>query len=300
MQKIYEELKKYGLHPYGYKKLKNVFIIETREGKFVVKKNIDKEKIYKYLQSRSFDYYPIILSDYKDDYIIEDFIENIDVPNEQKLVDMIDLVSLLHNKTTHYKEVDESDFKKLYEDISNNIDYLYGYYNDLATLIETKIIMSPSSYLLIRNISKINATLSFCKGELDKWYKLIKNETRQRVVIIHNNLRLDHFIRNQKSYLISWDKSRIDMPIFDLYKLYKNHGLEYDFNFLLSRYESKYKLHDSERLLLFILISLPDIKEFNKSEYEMCKQISNLMDSIYKTEKFLSPYYSKDAKENKK
>ena len=41
---------------------------------------------------------------------------------------MIDLVGLLHNKTTYYKEVDESDYKELYEDITNNIIHLNGYY----------------------------------------------------------------------------------------------------------------------------------------------------------------------------
>ena len=49
---------------------------------------------------------------------------DISMPREQKAEDLIDLMALLHHKTTHYKEVDISDYKELYEDISNNIFYL--------------------------------------------------------------------------------------------------------------------------------------------------------------------------------
>jgi len=294
-----EEIKKYGIHPIKYQKRGKALIVETKDKKYVIKeKNRSDNKIYDYLESRSFNYYPTILSSYEDDYEITSFLEQIDMPNEQKILDLIDLVSLLHNKTTHYKEIDISDYKKIYEDISNNIDYLYSYYTDIITLIETEVFLSPSSYLLACNISKIYASLNFCKGELDKWYELIKNETKQRVVVVHNNLELDHFIRNNKSYLINWDKAKIDMPIFDIYKLYKKHNLDYDFNEILKRYESNYKLKNHERLLLFILVSLPEKIEFDDNQYNMCVKISNMIDYIYKTEKFLSPYYSKEAKQN--
>lgn len=83
------------------------------------------------------------------------------------MLDLIKLVSLLHNKTTHYKEVDFADYKTIYETLSNNIEYLYSYYNDIITLIETKVYMSPSEYLLARNISKIFGSLNFSKQELE-------------------------------------------------------------------------------------------------------------------------------------
>ena len=59
----------------------------------------------------------------------------------------------------------------------------------------------------------------YSKNELEKWYELVKNSHKKRLVVLHNNLDLSHFLRNSKSYLISWDKSKIDIPIFDLYKL---------------------------------------------------------------------------------
>lgn len=300
MNQLNKLLRKYELKPKCYRKNGNVTIVDSRKGTYVVKEkkdNID-ENIYKYLESRNFTYYPTRIDDDEDKYQITEYIEDINMPEEQKIIDMIDLVSLLHYKTTHYKEVDEDDYKKIYEDIMNNAEYLYSYYIDMISVIETKVYMSPSEYLLARNISKIFASIEFSKGEITKWYDLVKEKRKQRLVVLHNNLEINHFIRNKNSYLISWDKAKIDMPIFDLYKLYKHHALDYDFGVILNSYEKNYPLLEEERILLFILISLPDKIEFNDSEYEMCKKISKQIDTLYKTEKLLSPYYSK-KEENK-
>ena len=102
-----------------------------------------------------------------------------------------------------------------------------------------------------------------------------------------------HFIKNDNSYLISWDKAKIGIPIFDLYILYKRHALDFDFSEILKQYEQNYPLQKDERKLFFILIALPPKIEFDKSTYEQTKEISNEMDIMYKTEKLISPYYSK-------
>ncbi len=298
MRKFNGILNKYSLKPHRYEVRGKVTIIDTDNGKYVIKeKNRDRNlPIYEYLNSRNFNYYPKILSDDGDDYEVIEYIESSMMPEEQKLMDMIDLVSLLHSKTTHYKEVDIADYKKLYEDIANNIEYLYSYYNDIITVIEGRVYMSPAEYLLARNISRIFSALNYSKDELEKWYEIVEKKTKQRLVVLHNNLDMSHFIRNKEAYLINWDKAKIDMPIFDLYKLYKRHGLTYDFEEVLRRYEKNYPLLPEERKLFFILIALPDKIEFDQNNYAMTKTISHLIDSVYKTEQLISPYYTKDTK----
>ena len=298
MRKFNGILNKYSLKPHRYEVRGKVTIIDTDNGKYVIKeKNRDRNlHIYEYLNSRNFNYYPKILSDDGDDYEVIEYIESSMMPEEQKLMDMIDLVSLLHSKTTHYKEVDIADYKKLYEDIANNIEYLYSYYNDIITVIEGRVYMSPAEYLLARNISRIFSALNYSKDELEKWYEIVEKKTKQRLVVLHNNLDMSHFIRNKEAYLINWDKAKIDMPIFDLYKLYKRHGLTYDFEEVLRRYEKNYPLLPEERKLFFILIALPDKIEFDQNNYAMTKTISHLIDSVYKTEQLISPYYTKDTK----
>ncbi|MCI8778258.1 MAG: hypothetical protein HFI87_03820 [Bacilli bacterium] len=298
MRKYNVLFQKYSIVPTKYEFYKNVTIVNTDNNKYVIKgKNReDKSPIFNYLNSRSFDYYPKILSDVDDEYEITEYIEQVDMPIEQKMSDMIDLVALLHSKTTHYEEVDEEEYKEIYEDINNNIAYLYSYYTDLIAVAEASIYMSPSQYMLALNISKILGALNFCKDEIDKWYKIVKEKRKQRLVVLHNNLDLSHFIKNKGSYLISWNKAKIDIPIFDLYKLYRRHSLNYEFSEIFKRYEHSYPLLEEEKKLFFILISLPDKLEFSSSEYQMCNDISNIIETLARTENFISPYYSKNAK----
>lgn len=298
MKQINEILKKYKIKPYRYTANGKVTIVDTEMGRFAIKEKAKNKEIFNYLKSRSFDYYPKVVNDEIDEYEISEFVEDTEYPSEQKIMDLVYLVSLLHNKTTHFKEVDFDDYKKIYEDISNNIEYLTSYYNDIITLIETKVYMSPSEYLLARNISKIYASLNFCKGEIDKWYKLVQDKTKQRYVVIHNNLDLSHFIKSDKSYLTSWNKAKIGIPIFDLYILYKRHALQYEFSEILKYYEQNYPLLEEERNLFFILIALPPKIEFDKNEYDNTSYISEQIDLLYKTERLILPYYSKNNVQN--
>ena len=279
-----------------------VLIVETDHGCYVFKDKTrnfkDNKDIYDYLDSRSFNYYPKILSDNKE-FVQTEYIPDKNYSKDQKIQDIMELVSLLHSKTTHYKEIDLDDYKRIYEDIKNNVSYLTSYYNDYMNIIDSHVIMSPSEYLLARNISIIFEMLYFCDQEIDKWYDLIKGQRKVRQTIIHNNLRLEHFRRNTKSYLISWDKARIDIPVFDIYKFYRRYSLNYDFSYLLKKYEKNYPLQDNEKLLLFTLISLPKKLEFSNNEYKNSVLFAGEIDYLYKTYDLVLPqYHKKTKKEN--
>lgn len=144
-------------------------------------------------------------------------------------MDMIDLVaSSFNNKTTYYKEVTEDKYKEIYENLKDNIIYTENYYNFLYESLLEEIYPSPSHYLLMRNIYKIFQSLDFCYQELDDWFEHAKEDLKTRVAYIHNNLETDHFIKNTKEYLISWEKSKIDSPILVLMAFIKR---IYEFKF---------------------------------------------------------------------
>ena len=288
MKEISDLLKKNDIRAYGYRTDGNVIIADTNIGKVVIKKNKNKDYIYKYLMDRSFNYYPEILD--KDDYIISKYIEDIDIPSEQKIINLIDLVSLLHMKTTHYKNDVEDEYKKIYEDLSNNYEYLSEYYSDLIALIDDKEFMSPSQYLLARNINSIFSSINIGKQYIENWQKEIDGLKKMRKTVVHNNLKLSHYIRNSNDYLISWDKSKIDIPIFDLYNLYNNHFDDFDFVELLKRYEKVYPLKKYELDLFFILITMPSKREFNDTEFNMCDKISREIDRLYKSNALIGDY----------
>lgn len=261
------------------------------DNKIVVKdiKNKNIHKIYRYLKSRSFDYFPEPL-EVCPDYEIYPYIEDTDEPIEQKAIDLTYLISLLHNKTTFYREVDIDNNKRIYEEILVRLEYLNNYYTDLITLIEKEVYMSPSSYLIARNINIIFESIYFAKSTIEDWYKKIENNKNERVVNIHNNINLDHYRKGDKPYLISWNKSKIDKPIYDLLSFYKNHYLELDFDDLFHYYESNYPLKEEERLLLFTYMAMPPKIEIENNEYKMCIKINKIIDYLYKTSNLIMNY----------
>jgi len=284
--------------PYRYTIKGKCTILETTSGNFVVKKkpkNKDLYSIFNYLKSRNFDYFPEMYSDNRDDNYVFEYVEDNETINPQKSEDLINLVALLHSKTSFTKEVSEEVYKEIYEDIKNNILYLRDYYLKYYNLFLKEIYMSPSKYEFVRNYSKIMAALNFSESELDVWYDMVKEKKNERISLIHNNLSLEHYIRGDKEYLISWDKSKFDTPILDLVSLYQNNFWDLEFSSLYKKYLGIAGLQEHEQKLFFVIISLvPEIK-FQDNEFECCKQMRKKLDYIFKTEEFLKTYYSTDT-----
>lgn len=278
-----------------YKLPGEVFTIKSGariiDNKIVIKNKVNDsiDRTYDYLKSRAFDYFPSLLES-SDGYEVYPYIEDIYEPREQKAMDMMHLLSLLHSKTTFYREVDIDKNKEIYENIINNINYLNDYYNELIFLIEKEVYMSPSSYLIARNINIIFSSIYYVRDNIEKWYKKIENNKNERVSYIHNNINLDHYFKRDKPYLISWNKSRIDNPIYDLLSFYKNHYLEFDFDDLFHYYESNYPLKEDERLLLFTYMAIPPVMDKSGSEYDMCIKINKTIDYLYKTSNLIMNY----------
>ena len=189
-----------------------------------------------------------------------------------------------------YKEIDLDNYKYIYEEINKEIEDTLNYYNTVMDNIEKEVYMSPSNYLISRNISFIYSAINYSKRSIDYWYKLIENKRKVRVVVNHNNLSLDHYLKADKPYLISWEKSTIDMPIYDLISLYNNHYLEFDFTELLKIYLSKYPLTEEELILFLSIISIPKKILSSNSEYKNVLNIRRQLDYIYKTSELVKEY----------
>lgn len=273
-------------------------IVNTPLGQFALKKgNLDN--IYKYLLSRNFEYFPKVI-DSNEDSTIYEFVDDVKYDNEQRAFDLIHTIALLHSKTTYYKDVDIDEYKKIFEETMEKINYIYNYYMDVINIIESKIYMSPSEYLIARNISKIFSCIYFCKNELEQWYEIVKNEKRKRVVTLHNNLKLDNVIRNKSVYLIGWEYSKIDSPIYDFINFYNKYALYFDFRSLLNEYERIFPFKEEEKKLLSVLISIPSKIPNTEKEYNKVKNVRQLLDKIYKTEMLLTPKEKEETKSTQK
>lgn len=97
-------------------------IVDTPLGQFVLKKG-NNNKIYKYLSSRNFEYFPKLIDSDEEETIYE-YIEDINYDDSQRAFDIIHVIALLHSKTTYYKEVDYDEYKTIYEETINKIDYI--------------------------------------------------------------------------------------------------------------------------------------------------------------------------------
>ena len=150
--------------------------------------------------------------------------------------------------------------------------------------------MSPADYLIARNISMIYKSLVFAKENISIWYKMVEDSRRVRMVTIHNNVSLEHYLKQDKPYLISWDKTTKDMPIFDLVSLYKNHYLDFDFVDILDIYLKKYPLSKEEMTLFLTFIAIPGKIKAGEHEYDRVIEVRRLIDYLYKTKNILEKY----------
>ena len=225
---------------------------DENDNKHVVKENKeDALEVYNYLNSRGFAYLPKLEYLDKDVYIYK-YEEDLEMPKEQRMSDLIKTSALLHNKTVYYKDTSVDEVKELYEYLSNKIVSTYNYYDDIINMVESKVYMSPSSYMLARNCSMIFNCLEFSKNTLDDWYKKMEKTSKKRIVLLHNNLDVHHLIRNDENVLISWNNAKRGLPIYDFINLYKNNFADYDFNELYYEYKKRFPLTKEEEMLIFI------------------------------------------------
>ena len=288
MSDIKELIRKYDLSSKDYHYMGNARILDTKHGKLVIKKKTleNKDEMYEYLKIRGFHHF--LPNKWADDhYEVYPFVEEIKLPNEQKAIDIMIMMSMLHNKTTFYKEIDLDDVKETYEHYHKKIMDLMEYYHSMQDIIETKIYYAPNEYLLIRNISSIYLSLDYSLNRLNLWYDEKVKQSKQRNVLLHNKLYIDHLVIGESSSLISWDDAKYDIPIYDFLNFYKKEYLNLEMNSLFDIYQSKYQYTKDEFYLFSALITIPDKVILKKEYYQNTYEVLRLIKYIDLTRQFI-------------
>ena len=210
--------------PYRITRINKCILFNTMDGDYVVKTEpkINYLDLYNYLYTRGFKYLPKLVDSSRDNTIVFEYQSDASIDNNQKGLDLIKLVALLHSKTSYFKEITKDRYKEIYENLKNNVQFIDNYYGEMFDRFISEEYYMPSHYLFLRNYSLIYNACKYCLAKIDEWYNKVSDKTKERVVLVHNNLRLDHYIKNENDYLISWDNYTIDSPIVDLYKFYQN------------------------------------------------------------------------------
>jgi len=263
------------------KYLGKVIIIDSNKNKYVYK-NKNNYLTYEYLLGRDFNNIPKYFNNKDSNYDLIEYIEDLNIPKEQRLKDLINVISLLHKKTIYSKEIELDELKKIYEDIINNVDSLMAYYSDLNNYIDSIVFMSPLEYLLVSNIDLFYYLLNFTKDKILIWYNSIKDNKVLRYSLNHNNIDINHLIENDNLYLISWNKSKIDLLTNDLVQLYKKYYYDIDLNELINEYQKNNKLTSDEYLFLLIILAIPERIELSSNTYLDTNKLSNYIEYLKK------------------
>lgn len=286
MDSLKEIVSKYNFNIRKYEEKNNIKIIDTDKGKFVLKKkDKDDNNLYKYLLDKNFDF--LLDREEINDYDIFPYIEEKEVLKEDKAIDLVYILSLLHNKTSFYRDVVLDDVKNKYEELNKKIDNLNKYYFDMQDVIEQKIYMSPEEYLLIRNVSMIYSALTFSKQKLKEWFDYKKTQKKERIVLLHNKVSLDHLLISDKKSLISWNNYTRDIPIYDFLNFYRNNYNDVEMMSLFDMYQSKFYYTKDEYLLFLALVSIPEKIVFTKHHFNDCKRLYMMIDYLLKTRDFV-------------
>lgn len=280
-------LKERNIHPISYKRIKSVYVINN---KYVIKLNTNNYDIYRYLISKDFLYFPKNFNNINDNYDMFLYIDNIKVNNSELINDYIKIISILHFKTSYKREIDLDEIKEKYENLNKKILSLKNYYQELNDKIDHEIFFSPSEYLLIRNISLIYSILDNLIILLDKLYKKIKGEKSFRISLLHNNVSLSHLIIGDNKYLISWDKSYFDNPIYEIESIYRKYYKIIELNDLIEIYELNNRLTMEEKCLLLVNLSIPKRIELTNNTYSDTKIINNEINYLKKVYELLIKY----------
>ncbi len=269
---------------------------DNEQNKFVAKKNKNNIlDLYRYLNSRGFDYLAELEFCNDEGYIYR-YQKDILTPNEQKMSDLVKIAALLHNKTVYYVDVTLDEIKETFEKLNNKIDNTFNYYDDVITMIESNVYMSPSEYMLARNCNSIFSCLNFCKEKLNEWYEIMEKKSKKRIVLLHNKLDPNHLIKNKNNILISWDNASRDIPIYDFINLYKKNYSSYDFNELYREYKNKFPFLKEETILMYIILFIPDKIKLDSSELKNTIEVSKLCNYLYTTDKLFMENETKNSK----
>lgn len=267
-----------------------VKIISYDDNIEVVKtKNKDMSVLYNYLNERGINCYPEVIKE-DNNTIRYKYYNELYRLNENTDEEFIRDIADIHYKTTYYKDVSRKRYKDIYDKLIDNVDYLKDYYDNLVKKIDIEIYNSPSDYLLLRNFTIINSSLFYIEKELNTWYNLVKDKTKERVSIVHNNLRKDNYLISDKHILTGWENYMVDTPILDIYKLYKNEYKNIDFKSIFKVYNDSFKLTKEELKLLFIMISMPKKIDKSNDEIDNVININNMLDYMYRTNDFIKNY----------
>ena len=278
---------------YSYQK--DIRFLQLPDQKVVVKpkKRYDLETVYRYLQDHHVTSYVSPLAIEKNEVLFP-YCEDALLTADEKAKKMLYTLSIWQNKTTTHQRLDIDEVKARYEMYRKKIADTNLYYHNLQDMIETKVYMSPSEYLLVRNSSLIYAALAYSQQALEEWYQRIQQKKSKRQVYCHGKCELSHFLGSDNGYFISLENAHLGDVWEDFTCFYRQDFQQVDMISSFHFYQHKYPFTKEEQLALYVELSLPEIIDIYPSSLQKCQQLTKFIEYLMRTSEFLSEQQKKN------
>ena len=182
------------------------------------------------------------------------------------------------------------DYEKIYNDLNNNINSLMNYYLKLQDELECILYPRFDYLLLIENISMFYKILSKAKEINEYWYSINDNI---RSSLCLNNISMNNFIVNDKTYIIDSSSITEDLIINDYIKIYRDN---YD---IFDLFNDNFKLNEKELFLFLTYISIPNKIVLFDNVCDNVKIIKEELNYVRKTLNLVLEKYKENEKADK-
>lgn len=254
----------------------NYYIIYNDFNKYLLKKK-NNLKLVKYNL-------PLIKS--SNEYEIYKYYDDI-YNKKDKLNKIILLLNSIQLESIIYKNID---YEKIYNDLNNNINSLMNYYLKLQDELECILYPRFDYLLLIENISMFYKVLSKAKEINEYWYSINDNI---RSSLCLNNISMNNFIVNDKTYIIDSSSITEDLVINDYIKIYRDN---YD---IFDLFNDNFKLNEKELFLFLTYISIPNKIVLFDNVCDNVKIIKEELNYVKKTLNLVLEKYKENEKADK-
>jgi len=291
----------YNINAIGIIKVsQKVYKIKTKDTFYALKLVRNKLTLehYPYVNSLHLDcFIPIIvncdgnfLTSYQDQYfyvmpwiVTDDFIVK-----ELKLRQYFYLLAMIHNRSYYSLKVNIGYFKSMIEQLNEMIVARLEYYTNKLQQFEFNYFKSPAEWEFALNFPLFIKQLEQSRNFLSLFENISESLTSVRLSLVYMNFNVKH-ISLQANMLLSIDKIRIDLPIYDLYDLFLHQDtMVYENGLLVESYLHKFMLYDYERVLLACLLTCIPLLEFSKDEVDNVIRITKLLNYIDSSQQFIT------------
>ncbi|WP_071395937.1 spore coat protein YsxE [Bacillus tuaregi] len=233
LKKIAQLLRSYRIEPYFVEDMGNIHKVYSNHGIFAFKKinpqhGIDfirhVQTLYQKGYNRIVPIYPTLdgryaVLDENHLYYLMPWLSNEEkrdpFESQQQLFREL---ARLHSISAREIKVNKEERTVHYEKTKAELEQEEEFLDELLDACERKIYMSPFELLFCTYYHTVKQALFFSKQKLNDWYEGTKEKEKARIVIVHGNMAIDHFIFDEKGYgyFINFEKADIGAPIHDL------------------------------------------------------------------------------------